>query len=68
MGWAVFLHCNLPSGQTMVGAMAIMATSFKRTYESMPWLPELLYSVPLTHSKLVSTHASPGDAAYKLAK
>ena len=31
----------------MVGIMA-MVTSFKRTYGSMLWLPELLYSVPLT--------------------
>ena len=31
----------------MVGVMA-MATSFKRTYGSMLWLPELLHSVPLT--------------------
>ena len=31
----------------MLGVMS-MATSFKRTYGSMLWLPELLHSVPLT--------------------
>ena len=32
----------------MVGIMAVMVTSFKRTYVSIPRLPGLLYSVPLT--------------------
>ena len=31
----------------MVGVMAVMATSFKRTYARSPSLPELLYSVTL---------------------
>ena len=45
---AVFPPCSLSPGQTMVGVMTVMVTSFKRTYASKPWLPELLYSVPLT--------------------
>ena len=32
----------------MVGVMAVMATSFKRTCAGMPGLPGLLQSVPLT--------------------
>ena len=32
----------------MVGVIAIMLTSFKRTYVSKLWLPGQLYSVPLT--------------------
>ena len=32
MGVAVFSPCCLPWGQTMVGAMKIMATSFKRSW------------------------------------
>ena len=40
MGRAVFPPCNLTSGQ--------MSTSFKITYASMPLLPGLLHSVPLT--------------------
>ena len=49
----------------MLGVMS-MATSFKRTYGSMLWLPELLHSVPLTlrqatvnprlHWRLLDTH------------
>ena len=32
MGGAVFPPCCLPWGQTMVGVMAVMVASFKRTY------------------------------------
>ena len=38
----------LASHQTMVGVMMVMVTSFKRTYDSMLWLPGLLCLVPLT--------------------
>ena len=31
----------------MIGVMEVMATSFKRTYATMPQLPRLLYSVLL---------------------
>ena len=50
----------------MVGIMVPRAISFKRTYASMLWLPELLQSVPLTprqatvnlchHQRLPNTH------------
>ena len=39
---------SLKFAQTMVGVMVAMVTFFKRTYASIPRLPELLYSVPLT--------------------
>ena len=45
MSGAVFPHCSLAWGQTMVG---VMVTSSKRTYASMLHLPALLRSVPLT--------------------
>ena len=37
----------------MVGVMVVMATSFKMTYASMPQLPGLLWSVPLTADPLL---------------
>ena len=39
---------SLAWGQTIVGVMVVMATSFKRTYANMLQLPGLLQSVPLT--------------------
>ena len=51
MGRTVFPPCSLALGQTVragKGVMAVMLTSFKRTYASKPWLLGLLYSVPLT--------------------
>ena len=47
MGVAVFPPCSFAWGQTMVGVMVVMATSFKKTYACLPWLPGLLYSVLL---------------------
>ena len=47
MGVAVFPPCSFAWGQTMVGVIVVMATSFKRTYACLPWLPGLLYSVLL---------------------
>ena len=50
----------------MVGVIAVMATSFKRAYASMPCLPGVLYLVtltswqatvdPLFHQRLMDTH------------
>ena len=48
-GWGLFPPCSLTWEQTMVGVIAIMVTSFKRTYASRLQLPGLLYSVPLNH-------------------
>ena len=48
MGWAVFPTSSLVWGQSMVGATAVMVTTFKRTFYSIPQLPGLLRSVPLT--------------------
>ena len=45
---SVFPSCSFTWGQTLLGLMVIMAISFKRIYASMPWLPGLLQSVPLT--------------------
>ena len=56
MGRAVFPLCCLTWGQTMVEAMKIMATSFKRS------LHALLPSCPQTCSKPLLTHASTGDS------
>ena len=42
----------------MVGLMAVMTTSFKRTYARMRGLPGLLYLVPLTLGRPLSTHTS----------
>ena len=33
---------------SLVGVMVVMATSFRRTYASLPQFPGLLYSIPLT--------------------
>ena len=57
MGGDVFPPHSLACGQTVVGVIVAMVTSFKRTYASMQWLPELLYSVPLT-----AIHAPSGDS------
>ena len=46
MSGAVFPPCSLVWGQTMVGVLVVMATSFKRTYASTLRLSELLKSVP----------------------
>ena len=35
MGGAAFPPCSLAWGQTMVGVMAVMATSFQKIYASM---------------------------------
>ena len=35
MGGAAFPPCSLTWGQTMVGVMAVMATSFQKIYASM---------------------------------
>ena len=42
--------------------LAIMVTSFKRTYASMLWLPGLLYSGPLPCSRPLLAHAPTGDS------
>ena len=42
--------------------MAVMVTSFKRTYVSIPRLPGLLYSVPRPCGRPLLTHASARDA------
>ena len=55
MGRAVFPPCCLTWGQTMVEAMKIMATSFKRS------LHTLLPSCPQTCSKPLLTHVSTRD-------
>ena len=46
----------------MVGIRAVMVTSFKRTYVSIPQLPGLLYSVPLTLQQATVDSASAGDS------
>ena len=46
----------------MVGLMAVMTTSFKRTYARMRGLPGLLYLVPLTLGRPLSTHTSTRDS------
>ena len=53
MGGAVFPPCSLAWGQRTV---RVMATSLKRTYASTPLPPELLYSVPQPHGRLLETH------------
>ena len=46
----------------MVRVMVIMATSFKRTYASMPGLPGLVLSVPLTVCRPLFTSTSTRDS------
>ena len=46
----------------MIGAMVVMATSFKRTYASMPHLLGLLQSVSLARGRPVSTQVSAEDS------
>ncbi|CAM9667460.1 unnamed protein product [Rangifer tarandus platyrhynchus] len=46
----------------MVGAMAVMATSFKKTYASTPQLPGLLESVPLIPWQATVAHTFAGDS------
>ena len=46
MGVAVFPPCSLASGQTMVGVMVVMATSFERTYAGMRHSSSVVVSVP----------------------
>ena len=53
----MFPLCSLAWGRTMVG---VMVTSSKRTYVSLPCLPELLQSVPVTLQQ--ATHTSAGDS------
>ena len=62
MGGAVSSQ-HLASGQTMVGVMAVMVASFKRTC----WhtvAPGLLYSVPQPHSRPQSTQALDRDSEH----
>ena len=40
MGGSVFPPCSLASGHNMVGIMAVMRTSFKKTYASTPQSPQ----------------------------
>ena len=44
--------------------MAVMATSFKRTYASTLQLPGLLYAVPLTPWQATVTHTFAGDSQH----
>ena len=44
--------------------LAVMVTSFKRTYASMLWLPGLLYSGPLPCSRPLLAHASTETLRY----
>ena len=55
---AVFPPCSLVEGQTMVGVMFVMVTSFKRTYART-----VIFSTtdPMVGQTLL-THASAGDA------
>ena len=58
----VFPPYNLAWGQTMVGVMVVMATSFRRTYASMPLPSGLLYSVPLALQQATVNHTSARDS------
>ena len=60
MGGAVFPPCRLAWGQTIVGVMALMVTSSKRTYTSM--LQDCFIRWPEPYSKPLLTHASSGDS------
>ena len=53
--WAVFSPCCLAWGQTIVGLMVVMATSFKRTY-SVPLIPQQATVNPCLHQRLLDTH------------
>ena len=61
-GWGCVPSYSLAWGQTMVGIVAVMVTSFQRTHVSIARLPGLLYSVPRPCSRWLSTHASAGDS------
>ena len=61
--WGCVPPCSLASGRgTMVGVMALMAASFKRTYASTLQLPGLLNSVPQPHGRPISTHTFARDS------
>ena len=45
----------------MIEVKAVMVTSIKRTYASMPWLPGLWHSVPILLGRPLSTRDSAGD-------
>jgi len=58
MGGAVFPPCSLAWGQTMIGAMVVMATSFKRTYASTLACQDCCSQCPWPWGRPVSIHAS----------
>ena len=58
MGGALSPPCCLAWGQTMVGVMAILVTSFERTYAS-----HLCIQCPWLHGRPLSTHSSAGDSS-----
>ena len=63
-GWACVPFLWFGLGQTMVRVMAVMATSFKRTYGT--WLPGLFYSVPLTPQQVLLE--TPGHSQASMAQ
>ena len=62
MGGAVFPPCSLAWSQTLVGVVAVLATSFQMTYASMPQLQDLHSWCCWCHGRSLLTHASAGDA------
>ena len=58
-GGAMSPLCSLASGQTMVGVMVVVVTSFKRTCASMPrGSQDCCSQYPCPHSRPLLTHAS----------
>ena len=69
MGVAVFPPYSLASGQTMVGVMVAMATSFERTYASMSHSSSVVVSVPgptTAHCWPTPPQRTPGDSQTSL--
>ena len=69
MGVAVFPPYSLASGQTMVGVMVVMATSFERTYASMCHSSSVVVSVPdptTGHCWPTPPQGTPGDSQASL--
>ena len=54
MGGAAFPPCSLAWGQTMVGVMAVMATSFQKTYASMLGLQDCYVQFPYMQQATVN--------------
>ena len=68
MGEALFPLCSLALGQTMVGAMAVIMTSFERTYAMSLGFSGLLQPLPLTPWQVTVTHASARDSQTHMGK